>query len=67
MSKVSRENQVLGNFHQSTGTGHPKESTGNQQVWGPGGDKAGSIEYKPSPNGFDLQLNDTNGKKITDL
>jgi hypothetical protein len=68
MTKKSREDSVLGDFHESTGQGHPKESIGNQQVWGPGGSQVGTIEYKPNPNGgLDLELNNKKGDKIADL
>ena len=68
MSKQSREGSVLGDFHESTGSGHPKDSIGNQQVWGSGGSQVGSIEYKPNPSGgLDLELNNRSGQKIADL
>jgi hypothetical protein len=65
---MSREDNVLGDFHGSTGSGHPKESIGNQQVWGPAGSQVGSIEYKPNPSGgLDLELYNRSGQKIADL
>lgn len=68
MSRESREENVLGDFHKSTGSGHPKESIGNQQVWGSGGSQVGAIEYKPNQSGgLDLELYNRKGDKITDL
>ena len=67
MSKSSRESSVLGNFHEPSTSTHPPSSIGNQQIWGPGGSQVGSIEYVPTKTGLDLNLYNTDGKKVSDL
>ena len=67
MSRQSRENEVVGGFHQPSTGGHPAGSIGNQQVWGPGGNQVGSIENVPRNGGIGLDLYDPNGKKVTNL
>ncbi|MBN1294861.1 MAG: hypothetical protein JXB48_23700 [Candidatus Latescibacteria bacterium] len=64
---MSKINAITGNFHYPSSDKHPKESVGNQQIFD-GGKQVGSLEYIPDINqGFKIQLNNKNGKKITDL
>jgi hypothetical protein len=62
MSRESREERVLGDFHKSTSGNHPRESIGNQQIWGPGGYQVGAIEFMPNPKTESLDLKVTGPK-----
>lgn len=64
---MSKKDAITGNFHYPSSNKHPKESGGNQQVF-EGGKQVGSLEYIPDvKEGFCIQLNNTKGKKVTDL
>lgn len=69
MSLESREQNVLGGFHESTSGAHPEESIGNQQIWGPGGYQAGAIEYIPNAEteSIDLCVTNIDGDIVTPL
>lgn len=64
---MSREDAILGNFHQPTTDLHPPESIGNQQIF-EGGRQVGSLEYIPTPDGtLNIQVNNTSGDNVFDL
>lgn len=66
---MSREENVVGNFHESSSGSHPAESIGNQQIWGPAGYQVGAIEYIPDPVNVSLNLvvTNTDGEVVSDL
>ena len=64
---MSKKDAITGNFHYPSTDKHPKESVGNQQIFD-GGRQVGSLEYTPdAKEGFRIQINNTKGKKVTDL
>jgi hypothetical protein len=67
--EMSREENIVGNFHQPTSDAHPDDSIGNQQIWDEGGRQAGAIEYIPNwkPQSLDLAITNTNGDVVAEL
>ena len=64
---MSKKDKIAGNFHYPSSDKHPPESVGNQQIWEKG-KQVGSLEYIPdTKEGVNIQLNNTKGKKVTDL
>jgi hypothetical protein len=60
---MAKDTTILSDFHKASSDSHPANSLGNNGIFNDGS-QIGSVEYMMTPNGVDVQINNTKSNRV---